>query len=488
MKATNDADGNEITHTYANKFGTTPSTIRLISKDGTLLDEITVPYAEKAKYDENENEIDTFYGHSLASVNGSIQLKDAHGNVLSTAEVHDLDGISQVQVIGDQLVFTNGAGNSVSITVPYAVKCLKDSLNNTIVNTYIASVQNDPQTGALNFLDATGALVCTLTPTVTQASKDNYGNDIADYIKSLVVDNQSDYVIATHGDGTTDTLTINYSNVAWKDTNGNVIKNTYTKRIEFIEDPTDHHMKLVGYNGDTPEAEIWRTDMLVDLQDLPFGASLELNGQALSLIDRNFNILSTVNLGSSELVEDIRSLEATSARPEGYYVTLAFEAYDQKPIFKDPVQSPSPIAGSNDSFSAVQGNTYYIVFRPFSNDYSAWGEFELLGKMYCDRNYVNLVGANEVNTYNVLSPILQRIPVYSQFDYGNISNFNCTIEDAYIVPVITEYDEIINKQAFYIVAKVKATSNDTVYMANLIPDLYFKYTQYGYTDDYFEDT
>lgn len=297
-RALEDADGDVIDETYGTQLRTGVKTIKLVSKDGELLSEITVPWADSAKYDEDGNEIDEFYGHSIASVNGNLQLKDAHGNVLSTAEVQDFGSITQVSIVGDQIVFTNRAGQTIAVTVPYAVKCQKDSLNNTIANTYIASVQNDTDTGALNFYDATGSLVCTLTPTVQTATTDNYGNTIADYIKSIVVDNQSDYVYATHGDGTVDSLVINYSKMALLDSNNNIIKNTYIKRIEFAEDPDDHHMKLLCYNGDNPEALVCRCDMLVDLSDLPFGKSLDIDDHTLSLLDGNGNTLDSVTLPS----------------------------------------------------------------------------------------------------------------------------------------------------------------------------------------------
>lgn len=418
-QALEDADGDIIDDTYGTQIRTGVKTIKLVSKDGEVLSEITVPWADSAKYDEDGNEIDTFYGHSISSVNGNMQLKDAHGTVLSTAEIQDFGAITQVSIVGDQLVFTNRAGQTIAVTVPYAVKCQKDSLGNTIVNTYIASVQNDSQTGALNFYDATGTLVCTLTPTVTQASQDDYGNTIADYIKSIVVDNQSDYVIATHGDGTTDTLTINYSNVAWKDTNGNVIKNTYTKRVEFIEDPNDHHMKLVGYNGDNPEAEIWRTDMLVDLSNLPYGNSLDLDGDDLSLLDRNEELLSKVTLPyghSLDLDENSLSLLDASGNtlstvnineyinlPEclltrvpnstiNYNELRVFSAYNQKPY---PFGTVNPIVTGNDELSITAGNHYWFEIQ--GNASGSPIPLTTKGQTYIDENdNVEVITGDEI--------------------------------------------------------------------------------------------
>lgn len=474
IAAREDDAGNVITSNYGAALVNGVNTIKLISTDNQVISELTVPYAEKATYDEEGNDIDSFYGHSLASVNGSIQLKDAHGNVLSTAEVHDLSGITQIQVIGDQVVFTNGEGTSVSITVPYAVKCLKDSLNNTIVNTYIASVQNDPQTGALNFYDATGALVCTLTPTVTQASQDDYGNTIADYIKTIVADNQSDYILATHGDGTVDSITINYANVAWKDTNGNVIKNTYTKRIEFMEDPTDHHMKLVGYNGDTPEAEIWRTDMLVDLQTLPFGAELSLNGQQLSLIDRQGTTLSSVDLSSAtlgieNLITKIPSTYDNFDTEHRYtYDRLAsYALYDQKPDL--PGETVQPIAGPGDSVSLVAGNLYYLEVCGFEIDASSYRDLRSNGRMYFDENrqYLDLLGGSYTqHDYNFNVDMTYKTPTFNNILSSSVIESYpqfLNVLGGFIVPVAyIDPGEVTDYIQFRLVLEFTPYSNITI--------------------------
>lgn len=169
---------------------------------------------------------------------------------------HADNAIETVTIVGDKVRFTTYGGTVMDITIPFATKAQKDDLGNIIKSTYIANVVDD--NGTLKFQDATGATIVSLIPSVTQAVTDSYGNTIADYVKSVSVESGSDYVTIDHGTGTAETLQIPYSDKAWKDTNGNVIKNTYVKRLEIITDPNDGHKKLVAYNGDNPEAELFR--------------------------------------------------------------------------------------------------------------------------------------------------------------------------------------------------------------------------------------
>ena len=178
----------------------------------------------------------------------------------STGSVdHAQKAIETITISGNVVRFTTYDGTNYDITIPYAVKAQKDDLGNNIKSTYFASVIDD--NGTLRFKDAEGNVIASLTPTNAQASEDDYGNTIADYIKALAVSSGSNYVTVTHGTGTTDTIIIPYSDTAWKDTNGNVIKNTYIKRLEIVTDPDDGHKKLVAYNGDTPEAELFRFEI-----------------------------------------------------------------------------------------------------------------------------------------------------------------------------------------------------------------------------------
>ncbi len=172
---------------------------------------------------------------------------------------HADNAIETVTIQGDKVRFTTYGGTVIDITVPFATKAQKDDLGNIIKSTYIANVVDD--NGTLKFQDATGATITSLIPSVTQAQTDSYGNTIADYVKSVSVESGSDYVTIDHGTGTAETLQIPYSDKAWKDTNGNVIKNTYVKRLEIVTDANDGHKKLVAYNGDNPEAELFRFEI-----------------------------------------------------------------------------------------------------------------------------------------------------------------------------------------------------------------------------------
>lgn len=178
----------------------------------------------------------------------------------STGSVdHAQKAVETVTISGDKLKFTTYDGTSTEVTIPYSVKAQKDDLGNIIKNTYIANVVDS--NGTLLFQDATGATIVSLLPSVTQAQTDNYGNTIADYIKAITVSSNSNYVTVDHGTGTADTLTIHYSETAWKDTNGNVIKNTYIKDLEIVEDDDTGRYNLVAYNGDDPQAELFRIEV-----------------------------------------------------------------------------------------------------------------------------------------------------------------------------------------------------------------------------------
>ena len=169
---------------------------------------------------------------------------------------HADNAIESVTIQGDKVRFTTYGGTVIDITIPFATKAQKDDLGNIIKSTYIADVVDN--NGQLKFNDAEGNTIKALTPSVTQAVTDSYGNTIADYVKSVSVESGSDYVTIDHGTGTAETLQIPYSDKAWKDTNGNVIKNTYVKRLEIVTDENDGQKKLVAYNGDNPEAELFR--------------------------------------------------------------------------------------------------------------------------------------------------------------------------------------------------------------------------------------
>ena len=294
IKASTDINDKPI-DTYATTLAVDGNSVVLRDSMGRLLDSITVPYATKALQDVDGDAIKSTYANALQTGTTTVILKAKDGSVLSTITVpyateashadeadhatlatDATNAIETVTVSGDQIVFTTYGGVATSITAPYAVKAQKDDLGNTIKTTYVANVTQDSGSGVLTFWDAMGTEICHLTPIAGVALRDNYGNDIADFIKSIVVSQNSDYVTVTHGTGTTDTLTIHYSETAWKDTNGNVIKNFYISYLECIEDVDDGHYKIVAYNGDTPRAELFRFEVTA------YSAQTDINGKDLT--------------------------------------------------------------------------------------------------------------------------------------------------------------------------------------------------------------
>lgn len=379
-KASKDEDGNVFTETYASSLTTGTTTVKLIAKDGTKLSEITVPYATEALKDTAGRDFISDYAAAL-TIDGTRIALDAHdGSRLSTITVpfatlsdHAKAAIETVAIVGDQLVFTTYAGASFSMTAPYAVKAQKDDIGNTIKTTYISNATNDPETGELKFFNALGEVVATLVPTVTRATNDSYGNLIADYIKAIVADNQSDYITITHGTGDVDTIKINYAEHAYMDTNNNVIKNTYIKRLACEEDVEDGHWKLVAYNGDNPEAELFRIDIVaysaqtdvngrditsyvgdidlenselivkdgqnntintIDLSTLDFGKKLALNALELSLTKEDGTVLSTVTLPKSARpgYVAVYDFDLSNAEAAGYPTPTVYNA-DKLSVF-----------------------------------------------------------------------------------------------------------------------------------------------------------
>lgn len=269
-RALNDGNGDEIEASYGDKLQAGTTTVRLISKDGTQLSEITVPYATEASHATNAD--------------------------LATVATDATNAIESVSVSGDNIVFTTYGGQAYSITSPYSVKAQKDDLGNTIKTTYIANVTNNSQTGALEFRDAMGNIVVSLLPAVDTAKNDTYGNLIADFVKTISVSSNSDYVTVTHGTGDVDTLTIHYAETAWKDTNGNVIKNFYISYLECVEDVVDGHYKIVAYNGDTPRAELFRFEVTA------YSAQTDINGKDLTsyVADVDYNASKQIKVTDGE--------------------------------------------------------------------------------------------------------------------------------------------------------------------------------------------
>lgn len=329
VQAEYDVDGDAIKDTYGNVLSTGTTTVKMISKDGTLLSEITVPFATAASTDETGVAFRAGYASALV-VDGDqkrIGVNAPNGTRLSTITVpfateaiDATNAVETVSVVGDQIVFTTFGGQSYNITSPYSVKAQRDDNGNVIKNTYIASVTNDPNTGELKFYDAVGNLLATLQPTTYAATRDDHNNLIADYIKSIVVDNQSNYVIATHGDGTADSLIINYANRAWKDTLDHPIQNYYVSWLTCEEDVNDGHYKLVMWNGDVPRAEIGRLEITA------YSAQTDINGKDLTTYVANVEVLNgaiTVVDGAGNTLNEITGeVDLSSLSISGTAVSL----------------------------------------------------------------------------------------------------------------------------------------------------------------------
>lgn len=178
----------------------------------------------------------------------------------STGSVeHAEKAYENVITAGNGLAFIAHDGTSKTIIAPYANKASEDNASHVISSTYYADVIDD--NGTLKFKNGNGSVIKSIPITSTTATDDSYGNTIADYVKTITAPNDSNYVTVSHGTGAAETLTVNYSNTAWKDTNGNVIKNTYVKDLDCVEDENNGHYKLVAYNGDNPQAELFRTEL-----------------------------------------------------------------------------------------------------------------------------------------------------------------------------------------------------------------------------------
>ena len=329
-RALNDGNGDEIEASYGDKLQAGTTTVKLISKDGTQLSEITVPFATEASHATNAD----------------------HATVATDAT----NAIESVSVSGDNIVFTTYGGTAYSITSPFSVKAQKDDLGNVIKTTYIANVTNNSQTGALEFRDAMGNIVVSLLPAVDTAKNDTYGNLIADFVKTISVSSNSDYVTVTHGTGSVDTLTIHYAETAWKDTNGNVIKNTYIKRLECVEDIVDGHYKIVAYNGDNPEAELFRFEVTA------YSAQTDINGKDLTTyvadVDYNASKQIEVTDGAGNTLKTLANKLENVANVNIDSNTLADGDVITYDANDDEWQNKPASGGNSGPWYPIQGATY----------------------------------------------------------------------------------------------------------------------------------
>lgn len=311
-----DINNEAFLHTYGSRIETGDTTVKLIAKDGNILSETVVKYSISSSKDTDGNAFLHDYAEKLVvdGDNKRIGVEAHDGTRLSTitvpfsTESTDAENaIETVQVIGDNIVFTTYGGVNYSIQAPYAIKCRMDDNSNIIKSTYVASVSNDEETGTISFLNAVGEVIATLTPTVLKANRDSYNNLIADYLKSIVVDNKSNYVIVTHGTGDTDSLIINYSNHAWKDSLNQPIQNTYVTDITFEYNEDQGRYEMILWNGDIPKAEIGRVVVVADRacadkngRDLTtYIGNVEADGDHIDVVNGNDEIVNKISCSVS---------------------------------------------------------------------------------------------------------------------------------------------------------------------------------------------
>lgn len=333
IKAQKDANGKDI-ETYMATVTVVGNALVFKDGAGVTLAEITVPYAttageaevaEKARKDINGNAFVSDYGRNLIVDGNKIGIEAHDGTDLNKITVpfaslstDATNAIQTVTISGNNIIFTTYGGAQTSIQAPYAVKAQKDDLGNNIKSTYVANVVNNSQTGEISFMDAQGHEIVSIVPTVDSAVHDSLGNDITDYVKSILTSPNSNFVTVTHGDNTVDTLTVNYSTIAWKDTYGNAIGNTYCSLLTMGIDPQDGEPIVIGWNGETPKAEIFRLKVQAvsaqkdgdgNIITETYGASLSYDptGDKVSLLNAEGNEISYINIddASGSVIDNI---------------------------------------------------------------------------------------------------------------------------------------------------------------------------------------
>lgn len=380
VKALNDVDGDAIKDTYGTELTTDTTTVQLRAKNGSIISTITVPYAVKAVTDTEGNTFLGDYAYNLAVNGNKVGLEAHNGTTLNeitvpfaTLSENSTNAIASVSISGDEIVFTTYGGTSYRITSPYSVKALKDSLNNTISTTYVASVTNDPDTGEISFYASDGTLISTLVPTLDSAIHDSYGNLIADYVKEIIVNPQNNYVVVNHGTGDSDTLTINYATHAYKDTYENVIGNTYIRSLSIITDTSTNTKYLVAYNGEL--SELFR----IAVDDF----QTELTPIIVKFNEQTTDITSVVLKGSTEqltasdvkqLFNEGHSIYATPSGSQGtvYYPVYMYvdtptdTAFESKMYVGTVVSGNSTLTGVTNWQFNLDNGTYTNKYTPFS--------------------------------------------------------------------------------------------------------------------------
>lgn len=273
LLAAADEDGNDI-RTYACSLTVDTNSVQLRDREGRLLSDITVPFATEASHAEDAD--DALHADQADLADEATHALDADNADFATVAEDANNAIESVVINGDQVIFTTFDGVQTTCTIPFATKAQKDDIGNVIKTTYVASVTTNPNTGEISFLDALGNVITSIIPQVEVAKKDTYGNLIADYVKTIVTDSNSDYVTVTHGTGTTDSILINFATHASKDIQNQSIHNTYLTWLTCEEDVNDGHYKIVMWNGDVPKAEVGRFEVTA------YMAQCDINGRAIT--------------------------------------------------------------------------------------------------------------------------------------------------------------------------------------------------------------
>ena len=313
VRALNDGAGDKIESHYGSDLETGTTTVSLKAKDGSILGTITVPFATTSATDTQGNAfLHDYAEHLVIDGDGKRVGVEAHdGTRLNTITIpfatlatDATNALEDVRIVGDTIQLTTHGGTTYTITPNKAVKADRDGLNNVITDTYFASVQNDAATGSITFYDARGQVLASIVPVVAGATYDSEGNEISDYVKSVVADNQSNFVLVTHGDGTVDSVLIQYSVKAWKDSLGQPIQNTYISNITIEEDEDEPgKFYLTGWNGDIPKAkivEIPLEDLVSGLGALAYKDNVTLTGGTLPSKAADVYVQSTLTYDATE--------------------------------------------------------------------------------------------------------------------------------------------------------------------------------------------
>lgn len=337
--AGSDKDGTPL-GSYAKTLSTGERTVKLISKDGTLLSEVTVPFSTIALTDTAGNAFISDYGSSLSVEGNNVNLKSFSGKIISTITVpfaslatDATNSVSRVDVSGNTMVFTTYGGTRYEITSPYAVKATNDGGGSEITKTYVANVTRDLENDQYVFLSKDGNEIARVTSSSKTAEYDSFGNLIAAYVKEIATEEGQNYVSITHGNGTVDTLTIDYANRAWKDTYGNIIGNFYIGFLKTLNDEETGEPMLVAYNGEN--AELFRVAITAvsaskdgegNVISDTYGSSLLYEDNNLSLVSKSGEVLSAVTIESgsdtTELEGRVSTLETKVGDLESSYNTL----------------------------------------------------------------------------------------------------------------------------------------------------------------------